>query len=464
MPAVSELVSDKNEKNWRTIAQKLCLIVGTAVVVSATIGEQSACDFDEQCGVQFETGQHFMNWSSTVECLPKKVYEPKSAQEVLRVLKTHHDKHQKIRPIGQALSPNGIGMSSEDVLSLAAIDYVEVDKERLLVTVGAGAKVSTVLSELKKHGLTLQNFSSIQEQQIGGWTQVAAHGTGVTLPTVEEMIVTMKLATPTEGLITLSDTANPRLFSMAKVGLGALGVVTELTMKCIPCMELLEVTKVCSRDGDFLNVSAHVERLRGFRHVRYMWIPYTDTVVTVVSNPCSIANTTSSTDSVSYATPSPPQLALPSEEVQPLATKPLSDLLLSLRPTLDPLHTSLLSFSQLRDQLLDIAPLDLSHIKKVNKAEALFWRASEGVRQGDSTDILGFDCGGEQLVMEFCFPVGTLHQGSGNVGVTDGKDLLFVQKLLTLVEKSGIPAASPVEQVYIYFDMYDYVYKCMYRY
>jgi hypothetical protein len=58
---------------------------------------------------------------------------------------------------------------------------------------------------------------------------------------VEEMIVTMKMATPTEGLMTLSETANPRLFSMAKVGLGALGVVTELTMKCIPCLELLEV-------------------------------------------------------------------------------------------------------------------------------------------------------------------------------------------------------------------------------
>jgi hypothetical protein len=43
---------------------------------------------------------------------------------------------------------------------------------------------------------------------------------GVSLPTVEEMIVNMKMATPTEGLITLSNTANPRLFSMAKVGLG----------------------------------------------------------------------------------------------------------------------------------------------------------------------------------------------------------------------------------------------------
>jgi L-galactono-1,4-lactone dehydrogenase len=275
---------------------------------------------------------------------------------------------------------------------------------------------------------------------------VAAHGTGVSLPTVEEMIVTMKMATPTEGLMTLSETANPRLFGMAKVGLGALGVVTELTMKCIPCLELLEVTQVCDRNADHLSVSAHVERLRNFRHVRYMWVPYTDTVVTVVSNPVSTATTT---------TPSTP-LATPNKDVTTvidkkdvLATKPLSDLLLSLCPDLDPLHTSLLSFSVLRDQLLDIAPLDLNHIKMVNKAEALFWRASEGIRQGDSTDILGFDCGGEQLVMEFCFPIGTLHEG-GQTGVTDGKDLLFVQKLLTLVEKAGIPAASPVEQVQIY--------------
>ena len=45
--------------------------------------------------------------------------------------------------------------------------------------------VSKILKELKKDGLTLQNFSSIQEQQIGGWTQVAAHGTGKTNLVVE---------------------------------------------------------------------------------------------------------------------------------------------------------------------------------------------------------------------------------------------------------------------------------------
>jgi hypothetical protein len=85
LPAISEFLNENNSRNYRDIAKKLCQIVAAVAVVSATIGEQSSCDLDEQCGVQYETGQQFMNWSSTVECLPKRVYEPKSAQEVLRL-------------------------------------------------------------------------------------------------------------------------------------------------------------------------------------------------------------------------------------------------------------------------------------------------------------------------------------------------------------------------------------------
>lgn len=192
-----------------------------------------------------------------------------------------------------------------------------------------------------------------------------------------------------------------------------------------------------------------------------MWVPYTDTVVTVVSNPSdavvvgSIEDETSASKSSTKPVNNDDQKMLlqnklnSSITVSP-PTKPLSDLLLSLDSSLDPTQTSQLSFSQLRDQLLGIAPLDLSHIKKVNAAEAEFWKASQGSRLGDSTDILGFDCGGEQLVMEFCFPIGTLKDlnvsSNGAENIMNGKDIVFVQKLLTLVERAGIPAPSPIEQ------------------
>ena len=113
----------------------------------------------------------------------------------------------------------------------ANVSYgLEVDPVRKLVTVGAGATVNQVLKELRKYNLTLQNFSSIQEQQIGGWTQVAAHGTGCQLPTVDEMIQRMTIVSPRCGPISLSryidasyntakNDVNSSLFDFARVGL-----------------------------------------------------------------------------------------------------------------------------------------------------------------------------------------------------------------------------------------------------
>jgi L-galactono-1,4-lactone dehydrogenase len=412
---------------------------------------RAECDFDRLCGVEYESGHTMMNWSSTHASTPQRIYHPKSPQEVVRVLQSFHQQAEqlqtqqlssksiKIRPVGTALSPNGIGLAASSIrtdggqldnmncaLSLSHLDDIRVDTRRQEVTVGAGAKVSTVLSELGKHGLTLSNFSSIQEQQIGGWTQVSAHGTGCKLSTVDEMIVRMQLATPTEGLITLSSAANNHLFQFAKVGLGCLGVVTELTLKCMPQISLRETTTIFNRG----NVEKdHLHRLRNFRHVRYMWVPYTDTVVSVVSNPTSTEDVTPSS---SASRPSP---------VTDVATQPLSQLVwdLKLLPGVSRTVINSLSFSQLRDILLDHSPLDVEHIKRVNKAEAEFWQASTGDRVGDSTDILGFDCGGEQHVLEVCFPMGRLSENSS-------KDLEFVRRLLQLLEDAKIPAPSPVEQ------------------
>ena len=74
-------------------------------------------------------------------------------------------------------------IGSHDLVSLSLIDHVRIDAQRQLVVVGAGTTVAKVLKELEKHSLTLENFSSIQEQQVGGWTQMAADGTGSSLST-----------------------------------------------------------------------------------------------------------------------------------------------------------------------------------------------------------------------------------------------------------------------------------------
>lgn len=180
--AARAAASSREETHWAAYAA-----IAAATVLSAALcasNERSVCDSGvDATGVTYETGHELTNWSATHSCHPNRIFEPKSAQEVCRVLENHHKNKAKIRPVGTALSPNGIGLANSDVISLSGIDYVEVDAGRQHVTVGAGARVADILKELSKYDLTLENFSSIQEQQIGGWTQVAAHGTGATLPT-----------------------------------------------------------------------------------------------------------------------------------------------------------------------------------------------------------------------------------------------------------------------------------------
>lgn len=257
--------------------------------------------------------------------------------------------------------------------------------------------------------------------------------------TVDEMIVRMKLATPTEGLITLSETLNPRLFRMAKVGLGSLGVVTELTLRCTPRHKLLEHHFVVSTST--LSYARHYERLTHFRHTRYMWFPYTDKVCVVVSNPTGPAEGGKVSDEVVKK-----ERDLLSDAniankvtVRTSPTAAMCNLLLSLQPGHDKKAVQALTFVQLRDLLIGVNPLDTALVKRINAAEAEYWERSAGFRSDDSTNILGFDCGGAQWVMEVCFPIGAVEEQSG-------RDLQFVQRLLRLIEEHQLPAPCPIEQ------------------
>ncbi len=113
---------------------------------------------------------------------------------------------------------------------------------------------------------------------------MAAHGTGAGLPTVDEMITRLRLVTPALGALEVSPDRNASLLRFARVGLGALGVVSDMTLRCVPRHRLHERTFVVDSYEQLR--ATHADRLRRFRHVRYMWLPYTGgKVVVVVSDP-----------------------------------------------------------------------------------------------------------------------------------------------------------------------------------
>ncbi|RZS15099.1 hypothetical protein BHM03_00046888 [Ensete ventricosum] len=288
------------------------------------------------------------NWSGTHEVHTRVFLQPETLADLEAAVRDAQQSCRRIRPVGSGLSPNGLGLAKSGMVNLALMDKVlEVDREAKRVTVQAGIRVSQLVDALKEHGLTLQNFASIREQQIGGILQVGAHGTGARLPPIDEQVISMKLVTPMKGTIEVSKEKNPELFFLSRCGLGGLGVVAEVTIQFV---------NGCRTD---------------------------------------VAN--------------------------------------------DEQDINQLSFTELRDKLLALDPVNKDHVMKVNQAEAEYWKKSEGYRVGWSDEILGFDCGGQQWVSETCFPAGTLK-------MPNMKDLDYIEALKQLIEQEDIPAPAPIEQ------------------
>ena len=244
---------------------------GAAYLASSALAEPAA-----ELLQMGEADVEVVNWSMTHSTTAKRYFQPESPEEVQRLLELLNKAGERVRVVGSALSPNGIAFSDQGMMNMAQCNSVlSVDAERKQVTVQAGARVTDVVEALRPHGLTLQNYASIAEQQIGGFLQarppsatslpapclhllppliaaglpwqVGAHGTGAGVPPVDEQVVRFKLHTPAMGTLDLTAEGHPRLFWLAKVGLGLLGVVSEVTLQCVPAHKLLERTFVQTR-------------------------------------------------------------------------------------------------------------------------------------------------------------------------------------------------------------------------
>jgi L-galactono-1,4-lactone dehydrogenase len=367
-----------------------------------------------------------LNWSGTHAVTTKQYWEPETIQQLEALVHNCHLKGQAIRPIGSSLSPNGIGFHSAGMVSLAQLDkIVEVDADNQTVTVQAGARVSQVVDALREHGLTLPNLASIAEQQMGGFVQVGAHGTGKTVAPVDHYVTKLKIVTPALGTLILTQ-EHGELFELAKVGLGCLGIVAEITMQCIPAHNLVEHTFCLTRQQAKEQVSTLLDK---HKHMRYMWIPYTDTVVVVTNDP------------EDQVPPDVPRNEMECSEEERFA--PLRILLMELtKESPEPMtlvQMQGMGFGELRDALLAIAPLDVQHVKLVNQAEAAFWKRCTGYQTKPSDQLLQFDCGGQQWVWEVAFATGTQTENNGN-------DMAVMEQLLQGIEDREIPAHSPIEQ------------------
>ena len=144
-----------------------------------------------------------------------------------------------MKAIGTGHSFTDIGCTDGRMVVLDRYGRVlHVDHQALAVTVQAGITVSPLNRTLARRGLAMPNLGDIAYQTISGAIATATHGTGSELGGIATQVIALELVTGDGSVVRCSADEEPEVFHAARVGLGALGVVSTVTLQCVPAFRL----------------------------------------------------------------------------------------------------------------------------------------------------------------------------------------------------------------------------------
>lgn len=186
-------------------------------------------------------GRPVSNWLGNVVFTPSAYHEPADEAEVIELVRRARGAGKRLRVIGGGHSWSAACETDGYLLSLDRMARVlRVDKDRNQVTVQAGIRLHALCAELHRHGLAMQNLGSIQEQSIAGAISTGTHGSGVQFGILATQVVALRLVTGRGEVLDLDLVRNAALVDAARVSLGALGVITQVTLQVTPAFNLRE--------------------------------------------------------------------------------------------------------------------------------------------------------------------------------------------------------------------------------
>src|SRR5690606_2706875 len=156
-----------------------------------------------------------------------------------------------------------------DVGALAGV--IAADTATGRVRLGAGTRLHKLPALLGPFGLALENMGDIDRQTIAGAISTGTHGTGLAFGGIASRVVGATLATADGTLLTVDAGQNPELLPAVRLGLGALGVLVDVTVQCVPAFLLQAVERPEPFDTVLEGV---VERMRGADHFEFYWFPH----------------------------------------------------------------------------------------------------------------------------------------------------------------------------------------------
>ena len=214
------------------------------------------------------------NWSRLETARPTREATPADPAAVAAEVRRAAETGGTLKMVGTGHSFTAISAPEGTMLRPDALTgIVAVDREALTVTAYAGTQLKVLNAALESMGLSLHNMGDIAEQTLAGAISTGTHGTGGTAAGLAAQVVGLELVTGTGELLTATAEENADVLAVARVGLGALGVLTRITFRVEPLFVLEAVEEPFGWDE---GLAAYDELTAKADHVDMYWFPHTD--------------------------------------------------------------------------------------------------------------------------------------------------------------------------------------------
>lgn len=223
-------------------------------------------------------GGVWRNWARTESARPQRVEYPRTVAAVQRAVVAAAAQRLPIKAVGAGHSFSGIAVPPGVLLELTDLSgLVTVDVERSRATLLAGTRLHRVPGLLARYGLAMENLGDIDQQSIAGAISTGTHGTGARFGGIAAQVVGATLVTATGDLLRVDDEENAELLPAVALGLGALGILVEVTLQCVPAFVLQAVERPEPLDGVLGELA---DRIAGDDHFEFYWFPHTERAMT----------------------------------------------------------------------------------------------------------------------------------------------------------------------------------------
>jgi len=188
-----------------------------------------------------------------------------------------------VRAAGTGHSFTPLCATDEVLISLEGLQgVVSVDPQAMTATVWAGTRLSRLTELLFAEGIALENQGDIDLQSVAGAISTGTHGTGRGIGSISTQVEGMRLVLASGDILDVSEESNPKTLKAARVSLGALGVISQVTLRVLPSYRLhgltwLEPFEECMEKLE--------KRIASNRHFEFFWSPAEDTCVLKTLNP-----------------------------------------------------------------------------------------------------------------------------------------------------------------------------------